>query len=196
MQQIFFIIFSAIAVQSAFRMIRSENVIHGILWMVVTFFSTACLFVLLRAEFIAAMQVLVYAGAIVILYVFAVMLVNLKTSLLEPQFHHQKSVGFVLGGLIFAALGLGVSGQIKSLAVNQGLAGSIQQTSENVKAAGQVVYAKAPLLAGNAQQIENGTKALGQLLYTEYVLPFEIVSLILLVAIVGAVVLVVRKPQV
>ena len=170
MPQFFFIVFSAIAVWSALQILCTRNLIHGILWLVVTFFSTACLFVLLRAEFLAAMQILVYAGAIVILYVFAVMLVNLKTSPEELQFHKQKRWGYVIGGLIFAELGFIISTRIKSLALNQGLAGSVQQ-------------------------LGGGAKALGQILYTDYVLPFEIISIILLVAIIGAVVLIARRPQ-
>jgi len=150
--------------------VKTRHVVHGILWLVLTFFSTACIFVLLRAEFLAAMQVLVYAGAIIILYVFAVMLINLRTSPEERHFHRQKRVAKIVGWLIFLELAFVMLPKLEIL----GPRGNLWQEIEK--------------WGGNSEVI-------GKSLFTDYILPFEVVSLILLVAIVGAVMLAVRRKE-
>jgi NADH-quinone oxidoreductase subunit J len=153
-----------IAVISAWRVIFTKHIIHAILWLVVTFFSTACLFVMLGAEFLAAIQILVYAGAIIILYVFAVMLVNVKNMDAQAQFHQQKRIGIFLGIVILAELLMVLLREFVSLGKDGPLAAQLVEWGGN-------------------------TQVIGRLLYTDYILPFELISLVLLVAIIGAVVL-------
>ncbi len=161
--------FSVIAIIAAIRVVSSKDYIHAILWLVLTFFSTAALFIILGAEFLAAMQVLVYTGAIVILYAFAMMLINIKEAKVIRQFHKQKGWAIGIGLLIFAALGFVVAPQAKRLA-----------------GAGETAAREAISWGYNS-------RAIGTALYTKYIFPFEVVSLILLVAIIGAVVLALRK---
>lgn len=161
-------IFSSIAVVSAWRVVRARHIIRAVLWLVVTFFSTACLFVMLGAEFLAAVQILVYAGAVVILYVFAIMLVNVKDMDVRTHFHRHRRIATFLGIVIFAELGWVLLGQFVSLSGEGPMASQLAEWG------------------GNPQVI-------GRLLFTDYILPFELVSIILLVAIIGAVVLAVSQ---
>ena len=138
---------------------------HSVLFLVANFLFVAALYVLLRAEFLAVIQVLVYAGGIVVLYLFVVMLVNLK----RPPEQHQDSrrlgrLGLVLSGLVLA--------QLAAIA------------TYNVGGA-----SPAPTAASAAGNVER----VGMLLYTDYLIPFEVASILLLVAMVGAIVLAKRE---
>ncbi len=168
MSQLFFMIFSSIAVVSAWRVVCSRHIIHAVLWLVVTFFSTACLFVMLGAEFLAAIQILVYAGAVIILYVFAIMLVNVKDMDVRTHFHRHRRMATILGIVIFAELGWVLMQRFAPLAEKGPLASQLAEWG------------------GNPQVV-------GRLLYTDYILPFELISIILLVAIIGAVVLAISQ---
>jgi NADH-quinone oxidoreductase subunit J len=167
---LFFIVFSLIAMASAWQVVFSKHIIHAVLWLVVTFFSTACLFVMLGAEFLAAIQVLVYAGAVIILYIFAIMLVEIKQTIPQEQFQQHKRLGMFLAGLILVELLMVLSQQFINLGGEGVLAAQLAQWG------------------GNSQVI-------GRLLYTDYILPFELISVILLVAIIGAVVLAVSRKE-
>lgn len=170
MTHVFFIIFSLIAVIASWRVVVAKHIIHAVLWLVVAFFSTACLFVMLGAEFLAAIQILVYAGAIIILYVFAIMLVNVKDLEAKVHFHRNKRLATWLGIVIFAELGMVVLRQFMPL------------------------QAKGPLAVQQAEWGGN-SEVIGRLLYTDYILPFELASIILLVAIIGAVVLAITQER-
>ena len=131
--------------------------------LLVMFFHVAGLFVTLHAEFLAIIQILVYAGAILVLYLFVVMLLNLKR---EEHFHSQLIVGLFLGCVLFAeAVLLVLKGETT--------------LGQNLSATGT---APIELTQGN-------TESIGELLYSTYLFPFEVASLILLVAMVGAVIL-------
>ncbi len=168
MSYIFFIIFSLIAIVSAIRVVCTKQLVHAILWLVVTFLSTACLFVMLHAEFLAAVQVLVYTGAIIILYVFAIMLTTPKEAKTIPQFYVRKIMPIVLGVLFFFQLAVMVLTRFDFIGKKGDLVAMMSKWG------------------GNAE-------VLGKFLYTDYILPFELVSIILLVAIIGAVVLAIRR---
>ncbi len=170
MSELFFLVFSLVAVVAAWRVVAAKHIIHAVLWLVVTFFSTACLFVMLEAEFLAAIQILVYAGAIIILYVFAIMLVNVKDLAPEAHFHHHRRLAKWLGVIIFAELGIVVLRHFIPL------------------------LAKGPLAAQQAEWGGN-SEVIGRFLFTDFVLPFELVSIILLVSIIGAVVLAVNQER-
>lgn len=147
--------------------VLSRNPVHSILWMLLMFFHIAGLYLLLNAEFIAVTQIIVYAGAILVLFLFVVMLLNLEEHIgMEKQF-----LGGWPGGLSVA---LGIL--ILLFIILSGLKTDFQGDWD-------------------VQAIEKAThtKVLGRVIYTGYLLPFEIVSLILLVAIIGAVVLAKRQ---
>jgi NADH-quinone oxidoreductase subunit J len=137
----------------------SRNPVTSAMFLVLTIISMAGLFVLLHAFFLAAVQVLVYAGAVMVLFLFVIMLLDLKAE----ERRRIKSLGFI-AGLISA-------GAVALLLV------------ELLQAAGP---GAAPL---PAPTVEGGTRPLGKLLFTQYVLPFEVVSVLLLVAMVGVILL-------
>ncbi|HDH02347.1 MAG TPA: NADH-quinone oxidoreductase subunit J [Nitrospirae bacterium] len=140
--------------------VLSRNPVHSVLWMLLMFLHVAGLYLLLNAEFLAATQVIVYAGAILVLFLFVVMLLNLKEELRVKRFTSGWPVRLLIAAGIMIILKMGFEGF--------------------------KVGFKGPW---SIEAIEKAThtKALGQVLFTEYVLPFEIASLILLVAIIGAV---------
>jgi NADH-quinone oxidoreductase subunit J len=142
--------------------VTSRNAVHSVLWMLVMFFHVAGLYLLLNAEFLAATQVIVYAGAILILFLFVIMLLNLREELKIEQHISGWPAGLSVAVALFIVLLLSLDG------FKTGFRGS-----------------------WGIEEIEKvtHTKALGKILYTEYLLPFEVTSLVLLVAILGAVVL-------
>jgi NADH-quinone oxidoreductase subunit J len=136
----------------------SRNPVTSAMFLVLTIISMAGLFVLLHAFFLAAVQIIVYAGAVIVLFLFVIMLLDLK----EEQRRKVKLLGFV-GGLV--SVGAIVMISLKTL-----------------KEANPGAGLPAP-------QLEGGTPALGKLLFSQYVLPFEVVSILLLVAMVGVILL-------
>lgn len=164
--KLFFGYFAAAMVILSLLIITRRNPVHSVLWMLVLFFHIAGLFLFLNAEFLAAVQVILYAGAILVLFLFVVMMLNLRDELLTDRFGGSWPVGVSVGVLLLLIMFYAIS------SFTPGPAG--QYTIEAVKA-------------------ETNTKAIGKLLYTDYLLPFEIASLVLLVAIVGAMVLAKKK---
>ncbi len=158
--QLVFLYFAAVIIVSAVLMITQRNPVHSVLFMLLLFFHIAGLFVLLNAEFIAAVQLIVYAGAILILYLFVVMLLNVDREAKAVRANRYWPWLLAFGFVIAAEVALLV------------LRGSFP--SEN----------RLPVLMPGA-----GVKNLGTVLYTKYLVPFEIASVILLVGLVGAVLL-------
>lgn len=169
MEQVFFYAFGAIAVASGLMVVISRNPVHSALFLIVTLFSLAGLFVLLNAHFLAVIQVLVYAGAIMVLFLFVVMLLNLKPVASE----FEKLLTLKILGVGAAIILLFEILYLISEESFKGLSGIV--TPELIAQEG-----------GN-------TRMLGKLLFTDYLLPFEITSVLLIVAIIGAVVLAKRK---
>jgi NADH-quinone oxidoreductase subunit J len=164
--QIVFYCLAACAVGGAVGVIGFRNPVNAALSLLGTFLAVAGLFVLMHAEFLAAVQILVYAGGIMVLFLFVIMLVKVRTLPSEPQY---------LVRLAPVAIGLGVL-----LAVLVGV---------GIWAAAQGVPASsAPLRAVQGAQLGN-TEAVGWSLYRDYLLPFEVVSIVLLVAMIGAIVM-------
>jgi NADH-quinone oxidoreductase subunit J len=154
----------------AVLVVTTKDTVHSILFLVLDFLFVAALYVLLGAQFLAAIQVLVYAGGIVVLYLFVVMLVNLKRASEAHVDPHRR-----------ARLGLGLS-----LAVLVELAAIL--TLEYVRPAPALANA-----AAQAMPVSGNTEEVGWLLYTNYLIPFEIASMLLLVAMIGAIVLAKRE---
>ncbi|MDI6776867.1 MAG: NADH-quinone oxidoreductase subunit J [Syntrophales bacterium] len=161
-------IFSTVAILAIFSslmMVTRKNPIHSALWLIVSFCTMAVIYLMLNAQFIAVAQVMVYAGAIMMLIIFVIMLVHLEKDIVsERRFSATKFVGgFVTVILLLEILLVSLSYQIPG---REGV-----YTPETVDAIGNV-------------------KVVGSLLYGQYLFPFEIASILLLVGIVGAVVLV------
>jgi len=162
MQDLFFYIFAALTLLSGFLVIAnpfSRNPVTSAMFLVLTIVWMAGLFVLLHAFFLAAVQVLVYAGAVMVLFLFVIMLLNLK----EEEHRKIKAFGLVTGSISVLAL----------LAI-------VLRT-----------FLFGPKLSANlpAPTFEGSTDMLGKVLFTDYLLPFEILSLLLLVAMVGVILL-------
>ena len=158
---ILFWFLSALAIGGALMVVVSKNPVHSILYLIVTFFAISGHYVLLNAQFLAIVNIIVYAGAIMVLFLFVVMLMNLNAESAPPQ----KNKYILYGGTIAGASLLLV------------LVAAIKQTTVT----GQMVETN----SGSAGLIEN----LGKLLFTDYVFPFEISSVLFLSAMIGAVVI-------
>lgn len=172
-EQILFIIFGGISLIGAISVISFRHPIYSALSLVVTFFAQAGLFVLLGAHFVAAAQVIVYAGAIMVLFLFVIMLLNLGTP---------------------AASG-GISRKLKGVAIVLGILFAAEAIYIAVNARNATAVAPAQQVAAAAETPEHSveTYQIGKLLFTEYLLPFEVTSLILLAALIGVIVLVKRE---
>ncbi|HWF19821.1 MAG TPA: NADH-quinone oxidoreductase subunit J [Verrucomicrobiae bacterium] len=156
MQDILFYIFAALALICGALVVLSRNPVNSAMFLVLTIVSLAALFVLLHAFFLAAVQVVVYAGAVIVLFLFVIMLLDLK----EEHRRKIKTFGATTGIISVMAIGLVFW---RSLA----------HTS----------------LPAGSEPAEGGTLALGRLLFTNYALPFEILSVLLLVAMIGVILL-------
>jgi NADH-quinone oxidoreductase subunit J len=169
-QAIAFYTLAAFILGFAVLVVSTKDTVHSVLFLVLDFLFVAALYVLLGAPFLAAIQVLVYAGGIVVLYLFVVMLVNLKR---PPEAHrdpHRKSkIGFGLAVAVLVELGV---------VAFYGYGGPVAKSF--------AVPAAVLPVSGNTEQ-------LGWLLYTSYLIPFEIASMLLLVAMIGAIVLAKRE---
>ncbi len=167
MELLAFLVLAIIAIASALAMITARNLVHGVLFMVVNFVATAVLFLLLGATLLTVVQVAVYAGAIMVLFLFVVMLLGPQPVLLTERTPVQRPAALLFGLGLLAVLVAVVS--VPSLGGAPG-----QVTPELVARVGN-------------------PRLVGELLFSRYVLPFEIVSVLLLVAMVGAVVLAKRR---
>jgi len=167
-QAIAFYTLAAFILGFAVLVVSTKDTVHSVLFLVLDFLFVAALYVLLGAAFLAAIQVLVYAGGIVVLYLFVVMLVNLKR---PPEAHHDPSRRTKLGFGLAAAVLLEL--------------GAIAAYS-SAQPATRIAPATALPVTGNTEQV-------GWLLYTSYLIPFEIASMLLLVAMIGAIVLAKRE---
>jgi len=167
-QAIAFYTISAFVLFFAVLVVSTKDTVHSVLFLVVDFLFVAALYVLLGAEFLAAIQVLVYAGGIVVLYLFVVMLVNLKRppeAYEDP--HRRTKVGYALSAAVLVELGAIVGYGYLTPPVSR----------------------PAPV----ALPVSGNTEQVGWLLYTSYLIPFEIASILLLVAMIGAIVLAKRE---
>jgi NADH-quinone oxidoreductase subunit J len=153
----FFFLFALGGLFSAIMVITCKNVMHAALFLLLTFFCVGATYVQLRAEFLAVVQVLVYAGAVTVLFLFAILLVNIPRALRLRQWTGQSGVAVLLAGLT----GLWI-------------------IIATAKAFGKLSVADITQPLGTP-------KAIGRALFTEYMVPFEIASLVLLAAMVGAI---------
>ena len=155
--QLIFYLLSFIIIVSAIYVVTLRNIFHSALFLILTLFCVAGIYILLDAEFIAAVQVLVYVGAVSVLMIFAIMLTSRLASKKIEASNEQVSTGiFICAGFLLTSLG--------------SFAYTMWRTSDK-------------------QLPENNVLSIGKLLMTDYVLPFEVVSVVLLAALIGAIVL-------
>lgn len=161
-----FYLFAGILSASALLVITARNPVHSVLWLVLAFFNAAGLFVLLGAEFIAFLMVIVYVGAVAVLFLFVVMMLEVDFKSLRQGAMQYVPIGMLVGGVLLAELVFMYSGWSITPAAPAAL--------ETAEAA--------------AEPLSN-TQALGAIIYTDYILPFQVAGLILFVAMIGAIVL-------
>jgi NADH-quinone oxidoreductase subunit J len=168
-QAIMFYIFAALAVASGVLVVSSRNPVHSVLFLIVAFFNAAGLFVLIGAEFLAMILVVVYVGAVAVLFLFVVMMLDIDFVQLRGGFVRYLPIGALVGFILLGELVL----VIGSWAVAAGMP------------------SRAAVSALGGVPVSN-IRALGDILYTRYLFAFQVAGLILLVAMIGAIVLTLR----
>jgi len=163
LNEIIFYVFSAILLFSALGVVTARNPVHAALLLVLAFFASAAIWLLLRAEFLAITLILVYVGAVMVLFLFVVMMLDINLARLRQGFWGYLPLGALVALALVLEMGLILSGQYLHTATT-------------------------PPLPENY----SNTKELGRLIYTEYVYPFEIAAVILLLAIVAAIAITLR----
>ena len=165
MDQVLFYFFAGLALISAVLVVTVRNAVHSAVFLITSLLATAGIYLLLRAEFLFAVQIILYVGGIMVLFIFVIMLVNLDVAVRQIQFNRQKWVALLITLAMGALLGLAI------------LQGS---------AVFRLPSARAGMLQPNTERV-------GEVLFAKYMLPFEIASVLLLVALIGAVVMAKKK---
>jgi len=167
LESAFFNLFAGLCVLSALGVVTARNTMHSVMFLVFCFFNAAGLFFLLDAEFLGVILILVYVGAVMVLFMFVIMMLEQKKDELKSTVRQYLSLGGVIAVLLLMEFVAAAS-------------------------SGVFVHGAHATAAHLGQQINN-TEQIGQVLYTKYLLGFEIAAIILLVALIGAVVLTIRK---
>ncbi|MFZ5719987.1 MAG: NADH-quinone oxidoreductase subunit J [Pseudomonadota bacterium] len=174
LQAIAFYLMSAVTVAAGFCVVSARNPVHSVLWLILAFFSAAGLFVLMGAEFLAMLLVVVYVGAVAVLFLFVVMMLDVDFAALRQGFARYMPLGLLIAAFLAAEMVL-VSSTVASRGAAKG--------SDTPMAAGDGAFSNA--------------EAIGRILYTDYIYFFQAAGLVLLVAMIGAIVLTLRhKPGV
>ena len=169
-QTLAFYLFAALAVLAGLSVVLARNPVHGVLWLILAFLSAAGLFVLQGAEFVAMLMVIVYVGAVAVLFLFVVMMLDVDFAAFRAGMARYVPLGLLIGAVLLMVIGLEI-GDWKISDQAAGLRQSVMPPASET---------------GN-------TTALGELIYTKYVLLFQSAGLILLVAMIGAIVLTHRR---
>lgn len=159
-----FYFFAIIQVAAALRVITVRNPVHAALYLVLTFVSAACLWILIGAEFLGLLLVLVYVGAVMVLFLFVVMMLDINLAELREGFVRYAPIAAVVALLMVVEMGMVLTHR--------------------------VFHASEPLQ--KVAEVSN-TEAIGEVMYTQYVYPFEIAAVVLLVAIIAAIALTLRR---
>jgi NADH-quinone oxidoreductase subunit J len=168
-EQIIFYVFGGLLILSALMVITVRNPVFAALFLVVSFFSSAAIWLLLEAEFLAIVLVLVYVGAVMVLFLFVVMMLDINLARIREGFARFLPVGVIVAVFMMIAMGLVVN--------------SIYFSDKAIDTVSEVTVSP------------SNTALLGETLYTQYLYPFEIAGAILLVAIIAAISLTMRKPR-
>ena len=164
-ESLFFYIFAGVTCLAGLMVISSRNPVHSVLFLILAFFNSAGLFVLLGAEFLAMLLVVVYVGAVAVLFLFVVMMLDINFAELREGFQRYMPLGLGVGGILLA--------EILFVFFNR------EEMPENVNLVSEV----------------SNTRALGRVLYTDYIYLFQVAGLILLVAMIGAITLTLRRRE-
>jgi NADH-quinone oxidoreductase subunit J len=162
-----FYMFAVVTVTAGLMVTVSRNPVHSVLWLILTFLSTSGLFVLLGAEFVAMLLIIVYVGAVAVLFLFVVMMLDIDFAALKGEMARYMPLGLLIGVILLMQVAIGIG---------------VWQVAPEADALRQAI---APT------EIEN-TRAIGLLLYDRYFLLFQLSGLILLVAMIGAILLTLR----
>ena len=167
-----FYLFSVVVISAGFFTVVSRNPVHSVLWLILAFLTSAGLFVLLGAEFVAMLLIIVYVGAVAVLFLFVVMMLDVDFAELKAEMAKYLPLALLIGLVLLMQLGL-VFGNWAYSDLAEGLREAVADSD-----------------------VQN-TAAIGQLIYDDYILLFQLAGLILLVAMIGAIVLTVRhRPDV
>ena len=173
LQGIAFYLLATVVVVSGLLVVTARNPVHSVLWLILAFFSAAGLFVLLGAEFLAMLLVVVYVGAVAVLFLFVVMMLDVDFVKLREGYAQYLALGAIVAGILLAEM------IMVSIAVVQG---------------GAAAGATAPVVAGADM---TNVEAIGRVLYTDYIYFFQAAGIVLLIAMIGAITLTLRhKPNV
>ncbi|NSL54644.1 NADH-quinone oxidoreductase subunit J [Uliginosibacterium aquaticum] len=164
-----FYLFSAILVFAGLRVITARNPVHAVLHLVLAFFTSGMIWMLMQAEFLAIAIVLIYVGAVMVLFLFVVMMLDINIDKMREGFWRYLPVGLVVAGIMVAEMAMVLNGRYFST---------------------EVIPAPAELDAG-----VSNTQELARLIFTDYAYPFELASLVLLVAMIAAVMLTYRRRE-
>ena len=165
--EILFYAFSAVLVVAALGVITARNPVHCALYLVWAFFNSAVIWLLLEAEFLAIVLMLVYVGAVMVLFLFVVMMLDINVAKMREGFTRYAPLGILIAALVVVEIG--------SVVWVKSLGGATPEAAASVAVEGY-----------------SNTQALGELLYTKYLYPFELAAVLLLVAIVAAIALTMR----
>ena len=164
---IIFYFFSFVVIASSVMVISSKNTVHAVFFLILDFVSVACLFIMLGAEFLGMITLIVYVGAVAVLFLFVVMMININFSELKTGFLDYLPFGMLIGVVIFIELVMMISAW---------------------KYKAEFIITKK-----TTKPLVSNTESLGMIIYTDYILFFQISGLILLVAMIGAIVLTFRR---
>src|ERR1700693_6102018 len=167
---LFFYLFAGLCVASAFMVIAAKNPVHSVLYLILAFVNAAGLFVMLGAEFLAMILIMVYVGAVAVLFLFVVMRLDVDLAELKQGALQYLPIGLLIGGIFLAELLLVVGAWVIGPGVPQAITAPIQAGVSN-------------------------TEAIGLVLYTQYIYFFQAAGMILLIAMVGAIVLTLRHKE-
>jgi NADH-quinone oxidoreductase subunit J len=165
--ELLFYAFAALLIVAAVGVITARNPVHCALFLVWAFFNSACIWLLMEAEFLAIVLMLVYVGAVMVLFLFVVMMLDVNIAALREGFTRYAPLGILVAALVVVEIG--------SVVWVKSLGGAAPEAAASVAVEGY-----------------SNTRALGELLYTKYLYPFELAAVLLLVAIVAAIALTMR----
>lgn len=168
----FFYLFALVAVASALMVISSRNPVHSVLFLILAFFNAAGLFLLAGAEFLALILLIVYVGAVMVLFLFVVMMLDVDFAEFKQGALHYAPIGAIVGLILAAELIIVTGGYVLAPELSSSVARPIPDLAERTN-----------------------TAALGDILYTDYIHFFQMAGIVLLVAMVGAIVLTLRHKQ-
>ncbi|HEV2125391.1 MAG TPA: NADH-quinone oxidoreductase subunit J [Chloroflexota bacterium] len=194
MEFLFFLLVAAISVASGVMMILMRNAMYSALFLVLNFFCLAVFYVLLNAHFLAVVQVAVYAGAIMVLMLFVIMLLNVSyPESRDRRMGIMKPFGILAALVLMVELAIVGAGFGRPVEPAEGTAGAPAAVVRTLPVA-PITPAPAPAPVGDAEV--GHTQLLASVLFSRYILPFEVTSILLLAAILGAAVLARKKPDV